>query len=132
MNVRAVHLVDVLVYLVVLGLFSQFFPAVISESFAYSLVTAVLLKCVLEVVLKIKKTLLSRARTADAASKRTINLIMLILVFPGSKFVVLELVTLVAGGSVKLGGFFQVTLLIVTLMAARAWVRRMLVPEEQQ
>ena len=49
-RIRAIHLVDVLVYVVVIALFVQFFPAVISESFAITLLTAVLLKVVLEVV----------------------------------------------------------------------------------
>lgn len=129
MNVRAVHLVDVLVYLVVLGLFSQFFPAVISESFAYSLLTAVLLKVALELILKLKMTLLSRTRQTQATFMRTLNAVLLILVFPASKFVVLELVALVAGDSVRIGGFFHVTLLIVTLMTARAALRRLVTPE---
>ena len=50
------------------------------------------------------------------------------LVAVGSKFVVLELVDLVFRGSVHLGGFFQVTGLIITLLACRALVRRYLVP----
>lgn len=50
------------------------------------------------------------------------------LVAVGSKFLVLELVDLVFRGSVELGGFIQVTLLIVTLLVCRALVRRLLVP----
>jgi hypothetical protein len=50
------------------------------------------------------------------------------LVAVGSKFVVLELVDLVFRGSVELGGFIKVTLLILTLLASRALVRRLLVP----
>jgi hypothetical protein len=46
----------------------------------------------------------------------------------GSKFLVLELVALVFKGSVQLGGFVPVTLLIVTLLVCRALVRRFLVP----
>jgi hypothetical protein len=44
----------------------------------------------------------------------------------GSKFVVLELVDLVFGDAVSLGGFISVTLLIVALLVARSVVRRLL------
>jgi hypothetical protein len=44
----------------------------------------------------------------------------------GSKFVVLEVINVVFGSSVSLGGFFSVTALIVVLMAARNAVRRLL------
>lgn len=126
MRIRAIDLVDIFVYLVVLGLFTQLFPAVISETFVLALLTAVLLKVVLEAVLWVKKRVLARIRTAETAAARAVNVVALILILPGSKFVVLELVAWAFGGSVRLGGFFQVTLLIVVLMLARGGVRRLL------
>ena len=57
--------------------------------------------------------------------------VLLWLVLFGSKFVVLEVINLVFGASVSLGGFFSVTALIVVLMAARGAVRRLLqTPQE--
>ncbi len=44
----------------------------------------------------------------------------------GSKIVVLELVDLVFGDAVSLGGFIPVTLLVLALLASRAGVRRLL------
>jgi len=44
----------------------------------------------------------------------------------GSKFLVLEAVNLIFGDRVSLGGFFSVTLLIITLLLSRAAVRRLL------
>ena len=44
----------------------------------------------------------------------------------GSKLVVLELVDLVFGDSVSLGGFISVTLLVVALLVSRGAVRRLL------
>ena len=52
---RAADVVDVFVYVVVLNLFVEYLPAVISETFTLSLLTAVLLKAVLEVVVAVKK-----------------------------------------------------------------------------
>lgn len=123
-------LVDVLAYLVVLGVFAQLLPGVISESFLLSLLTAILLKLVLEVVLRVKKRIVGRIRAADGPAGRALGIVTLLLVLPGSKFLVLELTDLVFGDAVQLGGFFAVTVLIVTLMLARGGVRRLLAPTE--
>lgn len=122
---RALDLVDVFVYLVVLGLFTQFFPAVITETFVLALFTAILLKLALELVLVAKKAIMGRIRDTDSPARRVVSILALVLLLPGSKFVVLELVALVFRGSVQLGGFFQVTLLIVVLMLARGGMRRL-------
>jgi hypothetical protein len=128
MRLRPIDLVDVFVYLVVLGVFIQLFPAVISETFLLALLTAVLLKVVLEVVLWLKKRVIARIRASSTALTRTVNIVALVLILPGSKFVVLLLVDLVFGEEVRLGGFFAVTALIIVLTLARAGVRRLLAP----
>jgi hypothetical protein len=124
MRLRARDLVDVLVYLVVLGTFSQLFPAVISESFLLSLLTAILLKGLLEVVMLVKKAAIARIRSDRGTGARIIGVVVLLLVLPGSKFLLLEAVALVFGDAVQLGGFFLVTLLVIVLMLARGLVRR--------
>lgn len=124
-RIRPIDLVDVYVYLVVLGVFIQLFPAVISESFLIALLTAVLLKVVLEGVLFVKKRIARRIRTASTSGVRALNVVTLLLVLPASKFVVLELVAWAFGGAAYLGGFFLVTLLIVVLMLARGGMRRL-------
>lgn len=128
MRLRAIDLVDVLVYLIVLGTFSQVFPAVISESFLLSLLTAILLKVVLEVVTWVKKKAIARIRSDGGGGRRAVGVVVLLLIMPGSKFLVLELVDLLFGEAVYLGGFFLVTLLIIVLMLARGGVRRLLTP----
>lgn len=119
----AMGLVDVLVYLVVLGLFVQFLPGVISESFSLTLLTAVLMKLVLEGVMAVKKAVVRRIKGAVSIAERAVFVVTLVLVLPGSKFLVLWLTKLVFGSSVVLGGFFAVTGLVVTLMVARGLVR---------
>ena len=52
--------------------------------------------------------------------------VLLWVVLFGSKFLVLEVVNLAFGDRVSLGGFFSVTLLILTLLLSRAAVRRLL------
>jgi hypothetical protein len=62
--VSPLDLVDVLVDVVVLNLAVQFVPSVITETFTLSLLTAVLLKVVLEVVVAGKGFVVSRLREA--------------------------------------------------------------------
>ncbi|WP_439592044.1 hypothetical protein [Microbacterium sp.] len=126
MRIRPIDLVDVFVYLVVLGVFIQLFPSVISETFLLALLTAILLKVVLEGVLWLKKRLVARVRGAQTTWRRVISIGFLVLVLPGSKFLVLWLVDLAFSDSVRLGGFFAVTALIIVLMLARGGMRRLL------
>ncbi|GAA1780946.1 hypothetical protein [Agromyces lapidis] len=123
MRLRAVDIVDVFVYLVVLGLFTQFFPAVIAESFIVSLLTAVLFKVALEVIAVFKTRILDRVRTSRTPALKTLNAAHLLLLGAGSKFLILWLTGLLFGDAVQLGGFFSVTLLIIVLMVARLGIR---------
>lgn len=118
-------LVDLLVYVVVLNLFVEYLPQVISESFTLSLLTAVLLKGVLELVHWAKSRVLARFRRADGPGGKVVAALLLWAVAFGSKFLVLEAVNVVFGDRVSLGGFFSVTLLVVVLLLARAAVRRL-------
>ena len=122
----AAAIVDVFVYVVVLNLFVEYLPQVLSETFTLSLLTAVLLKAVLEVVVAAKNRVKRRFRAASTPIGKTAAGIMLWLVLFGSKFLVLEAVALVFGDRVSLGGFFSVTALILALLVSRAVVRRLL------
>src|SRR6478609_7250482 len=97
MRLQAVDLADVLAYLVVLGVFIQLFPAVITESFLLALLTAILLKLVLELVLWVKKRIVARLRAAQTWVARVVNALTLLLVLPGSKFLVLGVIDLAFG-----------------------------------
>lgn len=119
----AMALVDVFTYLVVLGLFVQFLPRVISESFGLTLITAVLLKVTLEGVLFIKKKMLRHVRNKNLGAARVISFVVLLLLLPASKFFILWLTKLIFVGSVQLGGFWAVTGLVLTLTFVRAAVR---------
>jgi hypothetical protein len=125
-HARPADVIDVFVYVVVLNLAVEYLPAVISEGFTLSLLTAVLLKAALEVVIALKGRILTRLRAASTRRGKAAAGLLLWLVAAGSKLVVLELVDLVFGDAVSLGGFVPVTLLVVALLASRAGVRRLL------
>lgn len=118
--------VDVFVYVVILNLAVEYVPSVISEGFTLSLLTAVLLKLALELVLVLKQRIVSGLRAATTRGGKVIAAVTLWVVAAGSKFVVLELVNIIFGDAVSLGGFVSVTLLIVVLLAARSAVRLLL------
>lgn len=124
-----VDAVDIFVYVVVLNLAAEYVPVVIAETFTLSLLTAVLLKGVLEVVVAIKNRVKTRFKAAATAVGKTASGLLMWLLLIGSKLVVLELVAILFGDSVSLGGFWSVTALILTLMLARSGVRRLLTPE---
>ena len=121
-----VHVIDVFVYVVVLNLAVEYVPSVITETFTISLLTAVLLKVVLELVVRVTKSARGRLRAARTPVGKVGAGLLLWAVLVGSKFLVLTLEDLVFGDAVELGGFFAVTLLIIALLLARAGVRRLL------
>ncbi|WP_433824623.1 hypothetical protein ACQP2E_20995 [Actinoplanes sp. CA-015351] len=125
-RIHPTHVVDVFAYVTVLNLAVEHVPAVISEGFTLSLLTALLLKIALELVLIIKQRILGRMREATTRTAKVVSGAALWTVAAGSKFVVLELVDIVFGDAVSLGGFFSVTLLIVTLLLTRSAVRHLL------
>jgi hypothetical protein len=119
-------LLDYLVYVVVLNVFVQFVPQVITESFSVSLLTAALLLLVLHVVTMVKAPLKARFKTSSTGAGKVLVGLTLWIVLAGSKFVVLALVDWLFGDRVSLGGFFSVTGLILVLLVARDLVRRFL------
>ncbi len=126
LRARPGDVVDLFVYVVVLNLAVEYLPSVISEGFTLSLLTAVLLKVALELVILAKGKILGRLRAATTRRSKVLAALSLWAVAVGSKILVLELVDLVFGDSVSLGGFVPVTLLVLTLLASRAGVRRLL------
>jgi hypothetical protein len=123
---RSADIIDVFVYVVVLNLAIEYLPAVISEGFTLSLLTAVLLKLALEVVLLLKGRILAAMKAADSRLAKAGSALLLWVVAAGSKLVVLALVDLVFGDKVSLGGFVSVTLLVVVLLLSRSAVRSLL------
>jgi hypothetical protein len=85
----------------------------------------VLLKVTLELVILVKNRILARLHAASTPCTKLAAALSLWVVDAGSKLV-LELVDLVFGDFVSLGGFVPVTLLVVALHLSRSGVRRLL------
>jgi FlaA1/EpsC-like NDP-sugar epimerase len=105
---------DVLIYIIVLNLFVEYNPKVIIDSFTISIFTAVLLKILLEIILKLEHQV-----AAFFEGRKVLQIFFAWIILFGSKFVILEIVDIVFGEHVELGKFLDVIVLVIALMIAR-------------
>lgn len=111
---------DVLVYIVVLNLFVEFVEAIVIDSFWISILTAVLLKALLDIVIRLEH------RVGDFFDKKGgqffkfVGIATKFLILFTSKLIILEVVDIVFGDHVELGHFIEVLTLIIAMMAAKA------------
>ena len=105
---------DVLIYILVLNLFVEYNPKMVIDSFTISIFTAILLKILLEIILKLEQRV-----AAFFEGRKVLQIFFVWLILFGSKFVILEVVDLVFGEHVELGKFLDVIWLVIALMVAR-------------
>jgi len=105
---------DILIYTTVLNLFVEFNQKIIIDSFTISIFTAIVLKILLEVILKLE-------HKVGAAFKgyKVLRIIITWLILFGSKFLILEVIDLIFGDHVRLGKFLDVILLVIVMMVTR-------------
>jgi len=123
-RVFADWLTDILIYLVVLNLFVEYRPGIVIDSFAISILTALLLKVLLVVITHGKKTVWKWARSKGSRSYTVVGALGVWAILFLSKFVILEAEDLVFGDLVELGSFVDVMLLVAALVVTRELVRR--------
>ena len=110
---------DILIYIIVLNLFVEYNRKIIIDSFTISIFTAILLKILLEIILKLEH------KVSDVfKSYKVLRIILVWLILFGSKFLILEVVDLIFGDHVELGKFLDVILLVIILMVAREVFQR--------
>ena len=120
---------DVLVYIVVLNLFIEYVPRVITESFTISILTAVVLKFLIDVITGLESHVSGWFKLREGRVWRALGLVTMFLILFVSKFVILEVIDVVFGDRVALGGFIEVASLVITMILARqgvGWVYRRL------
>ncbi len=111
---------DVLVYIVVLNLFVEFNDAVIIESFWISILTAVLLKALLDIVVGLEHRVGEFFEEKDSTVMTVVGVGIKFVILFTSKLIILEVVNFVFGEKVELGHFVDVLVLIIAMMVARA------------
>lgn len=115
---------DVLIYVVVLNLFVEYMDKVVIDSFTISILTAILLKALLEVILGLEHRVAHFFEARSGAFSKFLRIMSTWLILFLSKFVILEVVDLVFGDHVELGKFVQVLGLVIALMVTREVVQR--------
>ncbi len=112
-------MMDVLIYTVVLNLFVEFVDAIVIDSFAVSLLTAVVMKGLIDLI----NALLQRTKDHFGQKEGTAAKVLFgvtawaIMFF--SKILILEVVQLIFEDDVDLGGFLNVLVLVLAMMVAR-------------
>jgi hypothetical protein len=113
---------DILIYIIVLNLFVEYNTKMVIDSFTISIFTAILLKILLEIILKLEHRV---SETFKAYKVLRVFFVWLILF--GSKFLILEVVDIVFGEHVELGKFIDVIVLVIALMVAREVFQRIFI-----
>ena len=111
---------DVLIYIIVLNLFVEYNAKIVIDSFTISIFTAILLKIMLDVILKFEHLVADFFKLRPGKLSSFLRFLTTWAILFLSKFLILEVVDIVFGEHVELGKFLDVIVLVVALMAARA------------
>jgi hypothetical protein len=115
---------DVLIYVVVLNLFVEYAEKIVIDSFTISILTAILLKALLDVILGLEHRVAHFFEARPGKLSKFMRIMSTWLILFLSKFLILEAVDLVFGDHVELGKFVHVLGLVIALMVARELVQR--------
>ena len=111
---------DVLIYIIVLNLFVEYNAKIVIDSFTISIFTAILLKILLEIILKFEHLVADFFKSRPGKLSSFLRFFTTWGILFLSKFLILEVVDIVFGEHVELGKFLDVIVLVVALMVARA------------
>ena len=109
---------EVLVDIIVLNLFVEFVHTVVIDSFYISILTAVLLKLMVDAVKGLEQAVSAYFAAKPGAAWRTVRVVAVLVILFLSKFLILEVVNFVFRDHVELGSFIEVAAIVVTMLAA--------------
>lgn len=112
-------MMDVLTYTVVLNLFDEYVDEIVINSFTVSLLTAVVMKGLLDVIQSLVDRLKYYFSQKEGTAARVGFWLAAWATLFFSKIVILEIVDLIFEEDVDLGGFLYVLILVVVMMVAR-------------
>lgn len=115
---------DILIYIIVLNLFVEYNSKIVIDSFTISIFTAILLKILLEIILKLEHKVSDFFKARPGKLSNFLRILFTWLILFLSKFLILEVVDIVFGDHVELGKFIDVIALVIALMVARELVQR--------
>ena len=109
---------EVLVDIVVLNLYVEFVHTIVIDSFYISILTAVLLKLMVDAVKGLEQAVSAYFAAKPGGAWRTVRVVAVLLILFLSKFLILEVVNFVFRDHVELGSFIEVAAIVVTMLAA--------------
>lgn len=110
---------DVLIYIVVLNLFVEYNPKIVIDSFTISILTAILLKILLEIILRFEHRVAEFFKSRPGRLSNFLRIMSTWIILFLSKFLILEVVDIVFGDHVELGKFLDVIILVIALIVTR-------------
>ena len=116
---------DVLVYTVVLNLFVEHLDNVVIDSFTISLLTAILLKILLDIVMRAEHAVKGFWGDKEGTLASILGAVSVMAILFFGKLLILEVVNVVFGDHVELGHFIDVVALVLALMITRELVHRL-------
>jgi hypothetical protein len=115
---------DVLIYVVVLNLFVEYVEKIVIDSFTISILTAVLLKVLLDLIVGLEHRVAHFFEGRPGKLSAFLRIMSAWIILFVSKFLILEVVDLVFGTHVDLGKFVHILSLVIALIVAREVVQR--------
>lgn len=112
-------LMDVLVYTAILNLFDEFVDSVTIDSFTVSLLTAVVMKGLIDAIEFLMDSVKGRFGDKEGTAARAVTITLMWVILFLSKFAILWVVDIIFEDDVDLGGFFQVLVMVLVMMLAR-------------
>jgi len=107
------------VYTVVLNLFVEYVDSIVIDSFTISILTAVLLKALLDAIVGLEHRVAGYFASREGTVYRVLGGVSVFAILFLSKFLILEVVDLVFGDHVELHGFVEIVSLIVAMIVTR-------------
>ncbi len=109
---------DVLLNIVVLGLFVEYSDSIVIDSFTIVILAAVVLKALVAATLRLEHRVRSFFRRRGGTVNKVLGIVTAIVILFSSKFVILEVIDIIFRDDVEIDGFIPLVLLIITMIAA--------------
>ena len=116
-----------LIDLVVLGLFADFTDNVYVESFSIALLAAIVLQALLKLTIAIEHRVLALFKGKTGKAWTTLKFFVAWLILFGSKFVILEALTLVFGNRVQFHGLWHGIIWLIAVAVTMVVVEELFV-----
>ena len=116
-----------LIDLVVLGLFAEFTDNVHVDSFSIALLAAVVLQALLKLTIAIEHRVLALFKGKEGGAWKSLKFFVAWLILFGSKFVILEALTLVFGDTVRFEGLWHGIIWLIAVAVTMVVVEELVV-----